>query len=66
MIKSFSKLQERRKLVKEIIDNPQAAAERVEMLAVSLKNSRKSDERFRIAAELLHLSEQTILNDYLA
>jgi len=65
MIKNQKKLQERRQLVKEIIDNPEAAIERIEMLIISLKNSRKTDERIRIAAELLYLSEVTILNDYL-
>jgi len=64
MIKS--KLDVRRKFIKDIIDNSEATAEYLEMLAISLKNTRKTDEKFRIASELLHLSEQTILNDYLA
>lgn len=62
MIKDTSKRIEQ---IREIIDNPEAAAERLEMYAISLKSSRHSDERIRIAAELLHLSEQTILKDYL-
>lgn len=62
MIKDTTK---RRDIIREIIDNPQAAAERLEMMAISLKSSRHSDERIRIAADLLHLSEQTILKDYI-
>lgn len=57
--------QQRRQLVKEIIDHPEQAAERLEMLIVSLRSSRHSDERIRIAAELFQLSERTILTDYL-
>ncbi len=63
MIKS--KLDVRRKFIKDIIDNSDSTAEYLEMLAISLRNTRKIDEKFRIASELLHLSEQTILNDYL-
>lgn len=55
----------RKELIKEIIDKPQAAAERLEMLAISLKSSRHTDERIMIAAELFQLSETTILKDYL-
>lgn len=62
MIKDISK---RREIVREIIDSPNQAAERLEMFAISLKSSRHSEERIRIAAELFHLSEQTILKDYL-
>jgi hypothetical protein len=65
MIKNQKKLKDRRQLVKEILDDPNSAIERIEMLVLALKNSRKTDERIRIAAELLYLSEVTILNDYL-
>ena len=66
MLKNINKLHNRRQFVKELIDKPDNTIERLEMLIISLKNSRHSDERFKIAADLLFLSDQTIFNDYLS
>jgi hypothetical protein len=55
---------DRKKFVKECIDNPEKANNKLIEIAARLGSSRKTSERVNAVSELLHLSPATIWRDY--
>jgi len=65
MRKNKEQIKARKKFVKESINNPKESALKLNSIANQLSECSKTGDIINSLADLLYLSEQTILKDYL-
>jgi hypothetical protein len=65
MRKNKDQIIARKKFIQDCINNPYEAASKLNSIASKLENTTKTGDIINSLADLLFLSEQTILKDYL-